>query len=83
MTTVGYGDVGAASKSEKEIRLYVMIIGCIYWSAMCASITELIIFDNEDTQELKSRTMMISKITLKYNLKNDSRKCINMLANSI
>lgn len=83
MTTVGYGDVGSATNDEKNMRSIIMIIGVLYWSAFCASITELIIFDTSDTSALKNRASMISKITSKYNLKNDSRKSINMLASSL
>lgn len=61
-----------------------MMLGVLQFSAFCASITELIIFDNSsDTAEFKSRDLMIKNIISKYNLKSGSRKSMGMLSNSL
>lgn len=60
-----------------------MIIGTIFGTVLNASIFELVLFETLENPEHKARKDKIEKIIGKYNFRNDPRKSMELLADSL
>lgn len=63
--------------------LIFMLIGTIFGTVMNAAIFELVLFETLENPEHKNRKEKIEKIIGKYNFRNDPRKAMELLADSL
>lgn len=69
--------------TEKCMTLIFMLIGTIFGTVMNAAIFELVLFETLENPEHKNRKEKIEKIIGKYNFRNDPRKAMELLADSL
>jgi len=60
-----------------------MLIGTIFGTVLNAAIFELVLFETLENPEHKERKDKIEKIIGKYNFRNDPRKSMELLSDSL
>jgi len=68
---------------EKWITLIVMIVGTVVGTILNAAIFELVLYETFENPEHKERSDKIDKLIVKYGFRNEPRKAMELLADSL
>ena len=66
MTTVGYGDMSASTRSEQAFCMILMLFGVFYFSMISGSLTSILSTLDQTQAELEDKVTFLQRLRNKY-----------------
>jgi hypothetical protein len=71
ITTVGYGDILAASTFEKLISIFLMLCGTFFFAYASSLFTTLLTSLDQEGQEFLQKKRLLQRLHIKFNFQPD------------